>query len=203
MTQHKNIIMKNPAIIAQNEQEPVKEELSLSEWIFQRIRPFVGGRVLEVDNGDGRIAPFCKQLGIQTDALPLNMTHIDFDKEYNGLSGAYNMVIALHIVHDANLRRQVFANCFNLLKKEGFLVIQLPIYTALYEGLDDGFGEWRWNNRLFMTNQLQANYNIIKIGYCMVTDTINYRERVNVFNSVLASGFDQEGLSAIVVGQKL
>jgi hypothetical protein len=184
-------------------------DINLSTWIFERIRPFVGGRILEIDNGDGYIAPFCRQRGIQTDVMRVNLSDTDFDEEYRMLLGSYSMVLALHIPKDAASYRQVIANCASLLKTQGFLVIQLPACTALYRGLDDGYRKWKWYNTEFIHKLLHTNFSIIKIRYRMVTDTepliseqsIKYRERVNVFTSSMATGF-QEGLHAIVLGQK-
>ena len=203
--------MENTGIIIQGKQEPIKEELSLREWIFQRIQPYVGGRVLEVDKGEGQIAPFLLKRNIQTDVMPVDLIDAAFDATYNHLTAIFNLVIALHTEQTMINDPKFIINCARLLQPGGLLVIQFPFSTALYEGLAAGYQQWKWCNGNLLDKLIKGNFQVLKMRCYIITDnqlsssppSLNYRDRVTVFSKALASGFYHDGLRAIAVCQKL
>lgn len=201
--------MEGPAIIS-SEQIPEKEikpELSLSEWIFERIRPFVGGRILEIDNGEGKIAPFCRKRGIEIIVTPIE----SHTTPCENIQIEFDIVIDLHTVYRFASHAQSIIKHTTFLRKEGLFIMQLPFLTALYEGLDTGYKEWKWQNGKLLNQLLNSQFNVLKTRCFIITDnpplispqSVKYKEKVTLFNPNQTLGFNQRGLSAIIVCQKI
>lgn len=184
-------------------------DIPLSEWIYERVREFVTGRVLEIATGSGNLAPICMQNNLTTDVMPIDLTDESFDENYAQLLGAYDTVIALHIADQIAGNRLIAANCKMLLKPGGHLITRLPARTALYKGLDQGFRRWKIYNLEYINKVLRRDYSIMKTRYFIIAGDLpapawvsKYSERVTLINADKATGFNHAGLSIIVAGKK-
>lgn len=186
----------------------IKTAPKLYEWIFERINSYIEGHGAELFLNEEPPAHFCKNSGIESDELFFNTTKAKTDETYLKQTGTYDWIIALHTSQQTARSCPSVTYCGNLLKKNGVLIIQLPLYIALYNGLDEGFNTWTHYNITTINKTLQAKFNILKIRYYIVTQSpalitvnkSNYKDGLNLFNKT--SDYDQEGLFAIVIGQK-
>ena len=181
----------------------------LSEWIFERVREFVTGRVLEIDTATGNLAPICLQNKVTTEVISINLADESFDQNYAALISVYDTVIALNIADQIAGNRLLAVNCKKLLKPGGHLITRLPARTALYKGLDQGYRRWKIYNHEFINKVLRKDFSIIKIRYFMIASDLifltwvsKYSEGVTLINKDKATGFNQAGLSIIIVGRK-
>lgn len=206
--------MSNSSTI-QTVQAPVENasgtDSSLSGWIFERVKAFLSGRVLEISNGAGHLAAHCAQNGTAIEVLPFNLNDELLSITSSDLIEAFDSVIVLNATHQVlNNNRQAIANCAKLLKDRGHIIIQLPACTALYNGLDQGFSRWKLYNVAFIYNILYPDFRIAKVRYFMVSDelpfpisrTSKYSTRMELFKKENAVDFEACGLFAIVIGEK-
>lgn len=194
--------------ISQNTALPTTD-IPLSEWIFERVREYVTGSVLEIGTATGNLAPICLQNNITADVISINLADESFDENYAGLIGAYDTVIALHEAAQIINNRGILFNCKKLLKPGGHLITRLPARTALYKGLDQGFRRWKIYNLEFINKVLRKDFSIMKTRYFIVAKDqpspqwiSKYSERVTLIKTDKATGFNETGLSIIVVGKK-
>jgi hypothetical protein len=175
----------------------------LANWIYSRIQPFVSGRVLEVSASTGLVAPIAKELGVNADVMNINLMS---DQLNINLVHAYDTVMVMHCVN----QNRMVANCVQLMRTDGYLFLQVPACTALYNALDLGFRIWREQNVKYVDNLLNRYCVIVKVWYFLIspddalqTKTINrYYGKVSVFRKSDSTGFEEAGLSAIVVAKK-
>jgi hypothetical protein len=183
---------------------------SLSNWIFERVRPFVAGKILEIQPEHESHAIICMQLGITAEVLAINLSDAAFETNYTGLLGMYDTVIALHEGERMVMNRGMVTHCAKLLKQGGHFITMLPARTALYNGLDQGLKHWKIRNKEFINTLLRKDFSIRKTRYCITSKdppttmqrVSKYSERVTIFSEAEARGYNQMGLAIIVTGRK-
>jgi len=185
-------------------------ERSLSRWIFERVKDFVSGRVLEIANGDGIVSPICKKHGIEVEVIDIDLIDKNFEEKHQALILAYDTIIVLNAREQIKKNNKyIISNCAQLLKQGGHLITRLPAQTALFNGLDQGFKQWKHYNFEYINKLLRKDCRILKTRYFLVdhnqqTQMIRigkYNERVTLFNEWNSYSMLM-GLSMIVVGQK-
>src|SRR4029078_10792589 len=135
----------------------IAEADKFNEWMYQTIRPFCSGKILEIGSGIGNISQFfvdanaditlsdiriayCNELKKKfpeaRDVLQLDLTHPTFDTEYSAHLQQYDTVFALNVVEHIGDDALAIHNCYKLLKEGGKLIILVPAYQALYNRFD-------------------------------------------------------------------
>jgi SAM-dependent methyltransferase len=135
----------------------IAEADKFNEWMYQTIRPFCSGKILEIGSGIGNISQFfvdanaditlsdirvayCNELKKKfpaaRDVLQLDLTHPTFDAEYAAHLQQYDSVFALNVVEHIGDDALAIRNCHKLLKEGGKLIILVPAYQALYNRFD-------------------------------------------------------------------
>jgi hypothetical protein len=182
---------------------------NLTRWIFERVKEFVGGRVLEIAKGAGIIAPISKLHGIEVEVMEIDLADEEFEEKHEVLMGAYDTLIVLYAGEQIKKDKHIVSNCTQLLKQGGHLITRLPAQTALFKGLDQGFKLWKYYNLEYINKLLRKDCRILKTRYFLVNHhqqtppiwTGKYNERVSLFSE--SNTYDLiNGLSMIVVGQK-
>ena len=128
-----------------------------NEWMYQTIKPYCNGKILEIGSGIGNISKFfivdkaditlsdirpvyCdvlkKKFPEAHNVIEMNLTHPSFDTEYNQFLGEFDTVFALNVVEHIKDDELAIKNCFKLLKDKGRLVILVPAYANLYNRFD-------------------------------------------------------------------
>src|SRR5882724_10957402 len=135
---------------------------SLNHWMFERVKPYIRGRVMEIGSGTGDLAAVCFQDQISMylsdedetyrdllnerfadeeslkGVMSVNLKDADFENRYANYIGVFDTIVALDITKPVTIETLAISNCAKLLRKGGYLFIHLPVHTALYNGLDLG-----------------------------------------------------------------
>jgi SAM-dependent methyltransferase len=162
----------------------------LNSWMYNSIKPFCHGQILEIGSGVGNISEYflndnssilltdiregyCESLrekfngsktllGIET----MNLVDEDFDKKFENYFGNFDSIFALNVVEHIFDDQLAISNCYKLLKPGGNLVILVPAYQWLYNNFDIQLEHYRRYTRkrlelLFM----KSNFSICRSWY--------------------------------------
>jgi len=167
----------------------LSEAKQLNQWMFDTIRPFVKGPVLEIGSGIGNISSlfvengipihlsdleskYCEVLRGKFEGEPLvkgvkqiDLSHPDFENRYAKLLGQFGTVFALNVVEHIPNDKLGIANAKLLLKTRGRLIILVPAYTALYNDLDVHLDHFRRYNRESLKKLLSKDFEILNTQY--------------------------------------
>lgn len=209
--------MDSPEIQPQQQVEPrnmeqaeIAAKYGLAKWIFARGRDFVKGRILEIGEGEGRLAKYCKREGMTVDVLPVDLKNGSFNEAYKDLLEVFDVVYILHNGQELLNDKLIVNNSTRLLKQGGYLIALLPCKIALYEGLDQGLEDWSAKNRKNIRTRVGTYYDVIKTRYFAVMETLpslmppksEYEEWVKLFQKTTANSFLSKGLFTLIIGQK-
>jgi SAM-dependent methyltransferase len=158
---------------------------NFNRWMFETIRPYCTGPVLEVGSGIGNLSAFLLDGGHEThlsDLRPrycqrlreafsrhpgcrgvyqLDLVHPEFGRAYSPLLARFGTVLALNVVEHIADDRGAISNCRRLLRPGGHLIILVPAYQFLYNRFDRELGHYRRYTRaalrrLFAVNDLEV-----------------------------------------------
>ncbi|RYF84873.1 MAG: class I SAM-dependent methyltransferase, partial [Chitinophagaceae bacterium] len=131
-----------------------------NQWMYQSIRPYLRGEILEIGSGIGNITQYVAddQLSITASDIRetycqvlrnrfaandyikavknIDIAHPNFDEVYKSLIGTFDCVFALNALEHIEQHVQAVANCSKLLKPKGRLIILVPAFQMLYNGFD-------------------------------------------------------------------
>ena len=216
-------------------------------WMYKTIKPFCKGKILEIGSGIGNISQYfikekyditlsdirdnyCdilkdkfKATENNIEVINIDLVDKEFDTKYKNYIGTFDTVFALNVVEHIEDDNLSLKNIYKLLKKEGHVVILVPAYQALYNGIDKGLEHYRRYTQK-MTNKVivNANFKIIHEQYfnamgilgwyisgkLQKNDTIPegqmglYNKLVPIFKIIDKMVFNKFGLSNIAVGKK-
>lgn len=131
-----------------------------NRWMYESIKPFLKGEILEIGSGIGNITNcvlhdnfsitasdirdnYCFILHNRFDENPLlkevrniDIVHPDFDEVYKDLFEKFDSIFALNIVEHVENDKLAIENCKKLLKTGGNLIILVPAFQSLYNHFD-------------------------------------------------------------------
>lgn len=216
-------------------------------WMFETIKPHCKGKILEIGSGLGNISQFflkenfniilsdirdnyCEVLRTKFEKVKQNVevVNIDlvdpsFDVKYSKYLGTFDTVFALNVVEHIENDGLALINIYKLLKKEGVVIILVPAYQALYNGIDKSLEHYkRYNQKMTDRVVSQAGFKIVHRQYfnamgilawfisgkLQKNDTIPegqmglYNKLVPIFRIIDKIIFNKIGLSNISVGIK-
>lgn len=156
-------------------------------WMYQTIRPFLKGEVLEIGSGIGNITQFvmndklsvtasdirdnyCSMLYNKfngntylKEVRKIDIIHPDFDNEYRDLLEKFDSIFALNIVEHVQDDELAVKNCKKLLRKNGNLIILVPAYMTLYNQFDKELEHFRRYTKVKLEQLFKnADLNIYK-----------------------------------------
>lgn len=162
----------------------------LNDWMFESIRPFLKGRILEIGSGIGNISDcvvknnlaitlsdysdhYCSYLDKKFINQPLvkgifqiDLADSDFDEKYNLLIQKFDTVFALNVIEHIKDDQLAIANCRKLLKPGGHLIILVPAYQSLYNGFDVELEHFRRYTKKTVSELLNSQQlNILQTWY--------------------------------------
>jgi 2-polyprenyl-3-methyl-5-hydroxy-6-metoxy-1,4-benzoquinol methylase len=142
-----------------------------NKWIFDTIKPFAAGNILEIGSGIGNISDFfienkycislsdidyyyleelrTKYAGLSnvTNILQINLESENFENNYQDLKENYDTIFFLNVLeHIEKDDRAIRNSCF-LLKPGGKMIILVPSYSFLFSKIDEQLGHFRRYNR--------------------------------------------------------
>lgn len=159
---------------------------NFNQWMYETIKPWCNGKVLEVGSGIGNISKWFLQdkkelalsdlrenyldylrkefagspslLGIYN----MDLVHPQFDELYKDQLETYDAVFALNVVEHIENDVLAMKNIKKLLKTGGKAVILVPAYQALYNRFDKELEHYRRYNRAGLAKVFNdAGYKIV------------------------------------------
>jgi 2-polyprenyl-3-methyl-5-hydroxy-6-metoxy-1,4-benzoquinol methylase len=153
--------------IGENTLNVIADADKFNEWMYNTIKPFCKGKVLEIGSGLGNISNFffrdkfeilltdiregyCSKLetkfknnscflGIEL----IDLTDPDFDTKFEKYFNQYDTVFALNVVEHIYDDTLALNNCYKLLKQNGHVIILVPSYQKLFNTFDKELGHYR------------------------------------------------------------
>lgn len=157
--------------------DAITEAGKFNEWMYETVRPYCTGKILEIGSGIGNISRFFVDAGADItlsdlrpvycdvlkrkfpevqEIIPLDLTHPSFDSEYAHITRKYDSAFALNVVEHIKDDALAIRNCHKLLKEGGKLVILVPAYAKLYNRFDRELEHFRRYTKK-MLNQTLLN----------------------------------------------
>jgi len=168
----------------------IKKAENFNRWMYQTIKPYCSGHILEIGSGIGNISQFflregyqmtlsdirsdyCENLRAQFSAfgnlkgiIRLDIIHSDFEKEYQGYFSKYDTIFALNVIEHVSDDNLAIRNCQALLKSEGRLIILVPAFPQLYNNFDRGLKHYRrYTKKSLNTLIIKNDFKIIRSKY--------------------------------------
>jgi len=162
----------------------------LNDWMFDSIRPFTKGRILEIGSGIGNISScfikngiplcvsdysdhYCDYLDnkfanekLVGGVFQIDLADTDFETRYNSLIGQFDTVFALNVVEHIKDDQLAIENCKKLLAIGGHLIILVPAWQLLYNGFDKELEHFRRYTRHSISDVFQSQHlKILKTWY--------------------------------------
>jgi 2-polyprenyl-3-methyl-5-hydroxy-6-metoxy-1,4-benzoquinol methylase len=160
----------------------ISAAVQFNKWMYETIRPFCSGKILEIGSGIGNISGFfiedkadiyltdirenyCevlrKKFSGASGVQQMDLTHPDFDLQYTNHLGKYDSVFALNVIEHIKNDSLAIENCNKLLKPGGNLVILVPAYQQLYNRFDVELEHFRRYTKdqlgqIFISNKFQV-----------------------------------------------
>jgi 2-polyprenyl-3-methyl-5-hydroxy-6-metoxy-1,4-benzoquinol methylase len=138
-----------------------------NRWMFDEIAAFCEGDLLEIGSGIGNLSIYLLSHGDKvalSDVKPaycdilrqkfghhpsltgiymLDLAAPDPGRSFPELMGKFNSIIALNVVEHIEDHVQAISNCRELLRPGGQLILLVPAYPRLYNGMDEELGHFR------------------------------------------------------------
>ncbi len=140
--------------------EVISDAVNFNTWMFETIKPYCSGNILEVGSGIGNISQFfiddnfdISLSDLSNDyfklledrfggnknlkgVFTLDFAEKELESKYPQLIGMFNTVFALNVLEHVPDHEQSIKNCYSLLKPGGNLVILVPAFQSLYNKFD-------------------------------------------------------------------
>jgi len=153
----------------------------LNQWMYQTIKPFCTGRILEIGSGIGNISDYfikdqasimltdirdayCDSLRAKyagTGSLlgieNMNLVDPEFDTRFSQYLNSFDTVFALNVVEHIYDDHLAVSNCYKLMKPGGNLIILVPAYQWLYNDFDKELEHYRRYTRKKLGSLFQAS----------------------------------------------
>ncbi|HMS64998.1 MAG TPA: class I SAM-dependent methyltransferase [Ignavibacteria bacterium] len=152
-----------------------------NEWMYETIKPFCKGKVLEIGSGIGNISTFflrdnfeimltdirdvyCDKLNnlFSENKNLLGIKNVDlidpeFDIKHKDLLNSFDTVFALNVVEHIQDDTLAISNCKKLLTNNGNLIILVPAFQTLYNSFDKSLEHYRRYNKESLNKLFQQN----------------------------------------------
>jgi 2-polyprenyl-3-methyl-5-hydroxy-6-metoxy-1,4-benzoquinol methylase len=147
--------------------EVISKAGRFNRWMYDTIRPYCHGNILEVGSGIGNISSFFVQDNFQItlsdvddhylqtlknkyatndnvkDIMLLDLEHSDFEHAYRDKENSFDTIFLLNVLEHIKDDNKAVQNCKYLLKNGGTLIILVPAYSWLYARLDKTLAHYR------------------------------------------------------------
>ena len=165
--------------------EAIDKADNFNEWMYQTIKPYCKGKVLEIGSGIGNISryflrdnfditfsdirtSYCEVL-IQkfpnSNIVELDLIDPDFDNKFSSLLGTFDTVYALNVVEHIKDDNLAISNAKKLLKHDGNIIILVPAYQALYNRFDTVLEHYRRYNEQTLNTLIAKHFTVIHSRY--------------------------------------
>ena len=130
----------------------IEKANKFNKWMYETIKPYSKGRILEIGCGIGNISEFfindnfdivlsdlrdnyieIVKNKFSNEVFKIDLVGVDFDTKHKDLIGTFDTVFALNVVEHIKDDNKAIENCKKLLKNQGHLIILVPAYQTLFQ----------------------------------------------------------------------
>lgn len=168
-------------VVGESTLEVIAKADKFNRWMYQTIKPYCNGKVLEIGSGIGNISAFfmedefeimltdirtgyCDKLESTFQSNPfflgtevMDLTDEEFEAKFASHIGQYDTVFALNVVEHIYDDSLALKNCRKLLNSNGQLIILVPSYQKLYNGFDKELGHYRRYTKSLLSSVFHKN----------------------------------------------
>ncbi|HOE11672.1 MAG TPA: class I SAM-dependent methyltransferase [bacterium] len=157
----------------------------MNEWMWSRIEPWVGDRILEAGCGNGNITEFLlkREFVLSVDINPTNLQALqERFRDHENLSVLnldltdpalkdcaacrFDTVVCLNVLEHIERHETVLRSFHEILQPDGLLVLLVPAYPWLFGTLDSALGHVRRYGKSELKRLLeQAGFRITYHSY--------------------------------------
>ncbi len=170
--------------------EILSEAANFNRWMYQTIRPFCHGNILEIGSGIGNISQFFIQDGAAITLSDFDRSYVprlqqrfgtqsniqgihridlsdkELEENLPELIGTFDTVFALNVIEHIEDHQQAFTNANKLLRTGGNLVILVPAFQFLYNGFDEQLRHFRRYTATSLHQYLEdAGFEVVNSRY--------------------------------------
>jgi 2-polyprenyl-3-methyl-5-hydroxy-6-metoxy-1,4-benzoquinol methylase len=139
---------------------------NFNEWLFDQLKSYCKGRILEIGSGLGNISALLISNFDDVHLSDVSPAYYTFlKKKFNGtpgfggihqidlngvsseqadnLYGRFDTVISSNVIEHIENDSEAISNCNKFLRKGGQLIILVPAFSFLYNGFDHELGHYR------------------------------------------------------------
>ncbi len=151
-----------------------------NSWMYQTIKPFTYGSILEIGSGIGNISKYFIQNNYSItlsdfdefyldrlkkdfssnnnvkDFQSIDLQKKDFQAEYENLKESFDTIIMLNVLEHLEDDAYAIENCRYLLKQNGTFIILVPAYSLLYSRMDKELNHFRRYTSTSLKNKIIA-----------------------------------------------
>lgn len=149
----------------------ISEANRFNKWMYETIKPFCNGNVLEIGSGIGNISKYFLDDGFKIQVTDIregycqklqqkfkdesnllgvecmNLVDEHFDEKFAHHFNKYETVFALNVIEHIGEDVLALQNCHKLLTDNGCLIILVPSYQVLFNQFDIELGHYRRYNK--------------------------------------------------------
>lgn len=171
--------------------ELISELYNYNHWIFNKIRPFLRGKLCEVGCGIGTITQFMlnheRVVGIEPSNASLKTARERFAAHRNVEitrrflrecpceavpAGGFDTVICLNVLEHIEDDVDALSSMRKLCDKKGRVVVLVPAHMSIYGQLDRSFGHHRRYNRRSLGRAFEASG--LTVSYSTYMNLLGY-----------------------------
>jgi SAM-dependent methyltransferase len=187
---------------------------NFNQWMYQTIKPYCKGNILEIGSGIGNISQFLLSDGFDITLSDLSASYFDilndkfksFDNlqevilfdfaekelklKYPRMVNKYDSIIALNVLEHIDDHRLAIENGLLLLKPGGNLIILVPAFQSLYNQFDKAVE----HHRRYSVKSLQkvmsvSGFEIIQTRYFNAAGILGWYVSGKIFrNNIIPGG---------------
>lgn len=158
--------------------ESMSQALWYNRWTMKKFSRFVRGDILEVGCGIGNFTPVLAQLGrlwaIDIDRHGLRETKRvsgkrvrvgwgDIEKGRYFFRHTFDSIICMNVLEHIQDDSRAIRNIYALVKPDGYVVVLVPVYQALYGSIDEAIYHFRrYSPKDILTKLTHAGFRIVR-----------------------------------------
>jgi len=186
-----------------------------NRWIYETIKPYCKGKILEIGSGKGVIGKM-----FQDDGYDITMSDINgkfgiyFDVVKDVWSEKFDTIISINVLEHLDDDQWAIKNIMNMLNKNGKYIHFIPAIPRLYNVIDYNLGhKLRVDKYLFLNDQVKYFNALGILGWYFfgnilcrskLGSEVGWFDRIVPLAKLIDKVFRNKiGLSLIVVGEKV
>ena len=170
-------------------------------WLWDKVRPYVGDRVLEVGSGTGNMTCYLSssQMVVATDVDPKYLSTLrsmfaddsrvrvcEFDlgaaSTPDGIGSGFDTVICLNVLEHVEDDVEALRRIHHVLGPQGRVVLIVPALHRLYGEIDKAIGHYRRYEAAELTGKLQtAGFQVVHTAWFNMIGALGWYLNARVF----------------------